>query len=737
MQRGFSIIEMLIAMAIAAIVISGVVVSSGGVGTTLRGYQSTVVNGQTNAEATAIAQQMLEQEQGFARQDFNQVSSWTSAQVSGSLSYTKTLTVTEPYNGSYLSKLVIATVSWLGDHGQTLSTQLSTLVTNLENVNSPNTCGSALTGNWQNAQLAGPFNVDNAGSNASGNPVTDVEAFMGKLYITTNNQHGHNEDFYIYDVSADPKNPTLVKAVEFNGVVPGFNALAMSTSTTAAYAYLANANDPNFFSCIASQSCAQVQVIDVTSPASPVRKALFKFATTTAPYVWGNTTGSNSQAVGKAIFYKDDYLYVGLSTTQNGPSFHIIDVHNPLAPTYVASWPAATANFGVSGAPINGVYVRGRYAYLSHPNGLVGAASEQLTVLDVSNPASPVRVGGYTYATGIGGNGKSFAIVGSTLFFGRTASNISGAADSIPEFFILNGTDPAAIPPAPTGSVALPTGESLVGITVRDYLAFLIMNSYFQIWNTSDPTAPALSQSFDLTSTNFLGSGSNGSASDCEGNVIYIGGYRANNDKGALLVAYPGFTYALSNGGDISAVQGASGNTSITETVTSGTPAPTTLPAPTGLPTGASAIYSNNPCTPTCTSQLTISTSYPATPIGTYPISITNAGQTTSFNLIVGAAFTYNLSANPTSKSLSRGSSYTETITATKQSGSAIPVTITLSGFQNNVSASPASATCAPNPTCSVNFTITAAANAQRVTRTITASGSAPVTTTTFSLTIP
>jgi hypothetical protein len=69
--------------------------------------------------------------------------------------------------------------------------------------------------------------------------------------------------------------------------------------------------------------------------------------------------------------------------------------------------------------------------------------------------------------------------------------------------------------------------------------------------------------------------------------------------------------------------------------------------------------------------------------------------------------------------------------------GTAQPITVTLSGFQNNVSVTsvvPASATCTPNSACAIIFTITAANNGQKVTRTITATGSSPATTTTFSL---
>ncbi len=533
MQRGFSVLEMLIAMTIALVVMSGVVASSGGIGSALRGYQTTVLGGQMNAEAVRKAQEIAEHAQALAREDFDSLNPVATSSIDGF--YYKNIDVfVQP---DFLSKLITTTISWRGAHGATSSTRVSSLATNLENANSPNTCNSTLSGDWSNAQIEGPFYVDNSHSNASGNPVSAIDAFRSKLYITTNNQHGHNEDFYIYDIAANPIAPTLVNSVELNGVTAGFNAVDTASVSGTLYAFIANAHDRNFFTCAAAQNCSQFQVIEVTDPLSIMQKMSFKLSTSSAPYVWGNTSGSNGQAVGKSIVYYNGYLYLGLSTTQNGPSFHIIDVHDPLHPTYVGSWPAPTLGFGSSGAPINAITLHGSYAYLAHPNGLVGALNEQLTVLDVSNPSNPVRVSGFSYATGVEGNGKSISRAGSRLYFGRTKSKLSGTTDSIPELFILDGSDPI-IPSTALGSTTLASGQSILGIAVRDYLAFLTTSGFLQIWDVSVPSGLSLVKSFDFVSV--FGSGSTGGASDCEGNNVYVGAYRASNDKGAILVIHPG-----------------------------------------------------------------------------------------------------------------------------------------------------------------------------------------------------
>jgi murein DD-endopeptidase MepM/ murein hydrolase activator NlpD len=110
-----------------------------------------------------------------------------------------------------------------------------------------------------------------------------------------------------------------------------------------------------------------------------------------------------------------------------------------------------------------------------------------------------------------------------------------------------------------------------------------------------------------------------------------------------MRVAGRTFDYTLSNSGNITVTQGGSGSTTITRTLVSGTPQPVSLRA-SGLPPGATPRFTNNPCTPTCSSTLTISTSA-STPTGTFPITVTGSpgGKTTSFNLIVTAPRPYTL----------------------------------------------------------------------------------------------
>src|SRR6185503_755261 len=102
----------------------------------------------------------------------------------------------------------------------------------------------------------------------------------------------------------------------------------------------------------------------------------------------------------------------------------------------------------------------------------------------------------------------------------------SGAA--VPNFYILNGTTPgsypSALPQYGSGTVA-GTNDSVNAIIVRDYLAFLLTNTQFQVWDVTTPSSPAPWTTNGLQSgfLNLSALGSNGgTASDCEGDYFYL-----------------------------------------------------------------------------------------------------------------------------------------------------------------------------------------------------------------------
>ena len=123
------------------------------------------------------------------------------------------------------------------------------------------------------------------------------------------------------------------------------------------------------------------------------------------------------------------------------------------------------------------------------------------------------------------------------------------------------------------------------------------------------------------------------------------------------------FNFSLANSMSLSAPQGSSATNTITASLVSGSPEPISL-STSGLPSGASASFSQKTCSPTCSSLLTIATAA-STPAGAYTITVTGTGggvnKTTSFSLTVTS------SASTTIISPAQGTTFTpgQTVTAT------------------------------------------------------------------------
>ena len=114
---------------------------------------------------------------------------------------------------------------------------------------------------------------------------------------------------------------------------------------------------------------------------------------------------------------------------------------------------------------------------------------------------------------------------------------------------------------------------------------------------------------------------------------------------------------------DLSAAQGTSATNTITANLVTGSAEPVSLSA-SGLPSGASASFSQKTCSPTCSSLLTIAAAS-STPADTYTITVTGAGggvnKTTSFTLTVTSTASTTLTSPAQGTTFSPG----QTVTAT------------------------------------------------------------------------
>jgi hypothetical protein len=458
--RGFSTVEMLIAMSVLVISLSAIILVS-------FGTQSILVDSQTNSEAISKAQEFLEKEQSLARKDFKLVNPRATSTED---IYKIKVDVESQPDSDFLTKKVTATVSWPDQYNRGLNIKLSAFITNFENAVGGDTCDSVLSGNWANPDISNIF-VGNTNSNAS----LSVDAYKKKLYAAISEANATDAStIFVYDLD-NPKNPILKSSIDNGDTKAGINDI----HATDGYLYVAKAT---------GSASGQMQIFDI-SGWTPVQVGYdFKV--------------DGATGIGKSIFYKDGYIYLGL-TADSGPELHIIDVHSPSNPFEVGSYSV--------GSDINAIYVKGKNVYLATSN------NKELVVLDISNPTSPVQADSFNDPGS--GNGKSLYLVGDRLYLGKTADSGN------PELYILNNPEHSPI----SASSSLGISSSVNGLLVRDYLTFLITNSQFQIWNTDNYLNIVPKYSYSLTGI--------GSSLDCEGNYLYAGSVDASN-RAYLSVIY-------------------------------------------------------------------------------------------------------------------------------------------------------------------------------------------------------
>jgi hypothetical protein len=144
-------------------------------------------------------------------------------------------------------------------------------------------------------------------------------------------------------------------------------------------------------------------------------------------------------------------------------------------------------------------------------------------------------------------------------------------------------------------------------------------------------------------------------------------GYNPSGEASASFTINQPFDFSLSDSGDKSVTAGSSVTNAISTALVSGTAQPVTFSV-SGLPSGATASFSSNSCSPSCASTLTIATSA-STPGGNHTVTVTGNGgavtKTTSFNLGV------NLPTAATPTITPNGGTHTGSVAVTLQSSTA------------------------------------------------------------------
>ena len=452
-NQGMSTLEILIAFAVVILCVSAVIM-------VVFGNQSVAVDLQTNNEAIAKAQTVLEDARATSRQDYSLVKECDDSGAdpcSGTPDsfYNRTLTI-NPASVTQCGEDVKSTTSWLINN-RILSvdfvTHLGDIATALALggdciIDPPGGGGPT----WTNPQTFTTANID-----PSGNKGTDIDVIKIDEhkygFLTSIHPSIAKDDLWSFDLETTP--PTPLDHIDTG---PGLNAVDVARASNGNYyAYLANNNN--------SVPYEQLIVVNVTDPTNisevpGARRSL--------PGVAGADPAS------RAVYYYDERLYIGTKLTA-GNEFNIYGVENPENPLFLGQ---REINHS-----IRKIVVRGTSAYLA-----TTANNNELMVFDINTPGSIQPPWGGPGSTEPGYNasgnedGTSIFLLGNIFYLGRART-----ASGRPELFILKTSDLSIS--ASTNLGLNPSSATVQDIDAVSNFIFLgtsDSNAEFQVWNKND-----------------------------------------------------------------------------------------------------------------------------------------------------------------------------------------------------------------------------------------------------------
>jgi hypothetical protein len=376
------------------------------------------------------------------------------------------------YASSYISSsTLVSKLSYGNDTVQSILDPLTMLETDYRNAWGRDSCDPRLAFDASKIQL---YNTGvNLGSN---NPSTDLEVRNNIGYLSTDGTTASAPDFYIVDLT-NPNSPSIISSLNTG---PGIAALEVAGP----YIYAANLSTTN-----------QLQVIDVSNRSAPVLVTKFKLPLPQA---------SSTPPLATSIFYSKGLIYLGTQKWEGG-ELSIIDVTNPLAPTYLNSFETNTV--------VNNMYVRDGFAYLA------SADAGQMRILDVHNPSTITEVSEFSGSGWQTQTGKTLSYFEGIYSLGRTTGGFNVTTNHEIFTFSASSTSQAT----PQNSHDIPGG--VYGIIQRPpniYLATHFTTGEFQVWK-DDLSSQVFNLSLGFSPTSLA----------CDGRTLY---FSTGNDRGIAVL---------------------------------------------------------------------------------------------------------------------------------------------------------------------------------------------------------
>lgn len=577
MNRGFSTLELLIAMTVLVLCFSATILL-------LPGIQDASVDSELSDESLAIAKELLEREQALARKDFRLVVPWSGTKTLGAIDYS---TEVEVESIDFVTKKVIAKVAWGGMFGKSQKTELSTIVSNFQQIVGGDTCYSTLSGNWGSPQITNRLlGASILGDTATNYPLSDLDAYYGNLYAAVRGTSG-SQGALSPDSGANTDSPTGTLAWSNASNVGGSDnnratrAMSGTVATEYLYAHDFDFDIPDGATVLGirveierSRSSGflsneirdnEVKIVRSDGTIGDENKAAGSNWPTSDAYAsYGDTTDLWEESW-TASDINDTQFGVVLSargassgganrtaqvdhvriTVTYVPQFYVLDIGNPTNPTRVGEMKTASGVTPISSG-FNAITVATSTSYGHYAFAAGNSSIGHLQVIDISG-ADPTLIASYGIPDASSAVASAIAFKDGYAYVGL--ENNSGGD----EFFVIDVHNPSVIP-APLSSFEI--GAGINAIQIKDGLAYLATNDSSReliVLSLEDLAHPTLRGSYNAPGS----APGQGRGIYVVGDTAYLGRYYSSS--GPELIALSSESAAPSLLGSLDV--GTSGNT--------------------------------------------------------------------------------------------------------------------------------------------------------------------------------
>lgn len=484
MRRGFSTLELMIALAVTA----GAIIAA----TQLTlGLPAMLENAHLEQAAYAEASALLAEAERAAFTGSSGVSARSSTTRDG----IEVARHVEPIYDE-LAARAIATASWRDTNGPR-QVSFETLIID-HALARDLSCSPFLSGDWSRPRIIATHLLAPGGllppeSFTGTYPVASLAALGTSLAVTSGSTASATSSSLFFFTFGEEGALHLAAAFDNTPVSRvGYHGIAVGGG----HAYAANGfGSASAATCAQDSSCAQLHLFDMRDPAAPTWVSSLQLAVAEPPYA---RTVGGATAAAKSVSYRRGYVYLGLEKTSLGSEFNVIDVRDPAAPQWVGGLRI--------GRSVEAVAVTRTHAYLATSD-----PGSELVVVDIRDPEQPAHAGSWN-APGRFGTGSSVSVRGNLLYFGRSYTS-DGA-----ELMVLDVSDPASVTLLAQEDIGTAeTHAGAQGSMIRDPVAAVLAGNMLRFWH-ADGTP------LERPSAEPLHLAGKGVSLACTGDLLIVGG---------------------------------------------------------------------------------------------------------------------------------------------------------------------------------------------------------------------